>query len=45
MFINDVHKKEEIKAIALRHLRKYGIKFRIKNPKPIQVVFSHKDAF
>lgn len=38
MFINDVHKKEEIKAIALRHLRKYGIKFRIKNSRPIQVM-------
>lgn len=38
MFINDVHKKEEIKTIALRHLRKFGIKFRPKNARPIQVI-------
>lgn len=39
MFINDVNKKEEIKAIAIRHLRKYGIKFRLKNTRPVQVIF------
>lgn len=38
MFVNDVHKKEEIRKIALRHLRKYGIKFRCKNSRqPSQV--------
>ncbi|KAJ8984189.1 hypothetical protein NQ317_011098 [Molorchus minor] len=31
MFINDVYKKDEIRNIAIRHLRKYGIKYRDKN--------------
>ncbi|XP_060536047.1 rho GTPase-activating protein gacN-like isoform X2 [Cylas formicarius] len=34
MFINDVHKKEEIRNIAIEHLRKYGIKYRPKKCRP-----------
>lgn len=34
MFINDVHRKEEIRNIAIQHLRKYGIKYRPKKPRP-----------
>ncbi|CAH1992424.1 unnamed protein product [Acanthoscelides obtectus] len=43
MFINNVNKKEEIKSIALRNLRKYGIKHRIKATRhPVQVTKSKK---
>lgn len=37
MFINDVHKKEEVKTIATQRLRVYGIKYRPKKPRQIQV--------
>ncbi|KRT83583.1 hypothetical protein AMK59_4696, partial [Oryctes borbonicus] len=33
MFLNDVHKKEEIKNLALQDLRHFGIKFRLKKNK------------
>nr|CAH7753407.1 unnamed protein product [Callosobruchus chinensis] len=43
MFINNVNKKEEIKNIALRNLRKYGIKHRVKASRhPVQVAKSKK---
>ncbi|VEN39770.1 unnamed protein product [Callosobruchus maculatus] len=43
MFINNVNKKEEIKNIALRNLRKYGIKHRVKATRhPVQVAKSKK---
>ncbi|XP_030756674.1 uncharacterized protein LOC115882610 isoform X2 [Sitophilus oryzae] len=34
MFINDVNKKEEIRNIAIQHLRKDGIKYRPKKGRP-----------
>ncbi|KAF7272688.1 uncharacterized protein LOC143201564 isoform X1 [Rhynchophorus ferrugineus] len=34
MFINDVNKREEIRNIAVQHLRKYGIKYRPKKGRP-----------
>ncbi|KAK5647345.1 hypothetical protein RI129_002237 [Pyrocoelia pectoralis] len=36
MFINDVNKKEEIKNIAVKHLRELGVKYRPKKPRNIQ---------
>ncbi|KAH1001122.1 hypothetical protein HUJ04_013373 [Dendroctonus ponderosae] len=35
MFINDVNRKEEIRSIAVQHLRKYGIKYRPKKQRPV----------
>ncbi|XP_044746134.1 rho GTPase-activating protein gacN-like [Coccinella septempunctata] len=34
MFMNDVHKKDEIKEIAIQDLRRIGVKFRRKKSKP-----------
>nr|XP_023017446.1 rho GTPase-activating protein 11A-like [Leptinotarsa decemlineata] len=43
MFMNDVHKKEEIRNLAVKHLRKYGIKHRAKSCRQsVQVVKSKK---
>lgn len=45
MFINDVHKKEEIQNIAVQHLKKYGIKYRPKKPRPPQQVSGFSTQF
>lgn len=45
MFINDVNRKEEIRNIALQHLKKYGIKYRPKKPRPTSQVKRYGKKF
>lgn len=40
MFLNDVHKKEEIRNLALQDLKNFGIKFRQKKSKQQNVQVS-----
>ncbi|KAL1501514.1 hypothetical protein ABEB36_006821 [Hypothenemus hampei] len=35
MFINDVNRKEEIQNIAIEHLKKHGIKYKLKKPRTV----------
>ncbi|CAG9813716.1 unnamed protein product [Phaedon cochleariae] len=42
MFMTDVHRKEEIRNVAIKHLRKYGIKYRGKTTRHPQAIKSKK---
>ncbi|CAG9764719.1 unnamed protein product [Ceutorhynchus assimilis] len=46
MFMNDVNRKEEIRNIAIQHLKQYGIKYRSKKSRvPVQQVSRHGKKF